>query len=252
MDKKVLKEWGESMTCIAIRESLRRIILSSHSSYQRERYSGGCKEKALENTKTGIVSKRDEEVLSGNACAWCGGDFSDASLQSGVQSTYCSRECAEEGRLRRGGFYASTRIRSQLFSVEGGICQKCGLDTNALFLRISSLQPAERLNVFCNANWHLPKSRHALENLLQNPKEGDFWQADHIVAVAEGGGGCGLENLRTLCTPCHQNETLRLSHRLRLEASSNQPSSQKRLGKMDIRAAFWRKPHKSHNPKSPD
>ena len=34
-------------------------------------------------------------------------------------------------------------------------------------------------------------------------QEGDFWQADHIVPVAEGGGECSLANLRTLCTPCH-------------------------------------------------
>jgi 5-methylcytosine-specific restriction protein A len=30
-----------------------------------------------------------------------------------------------------------------------------------------------------------------------------LWQADHIIAVAEGGGDCGLENIRTLCTWCH-------------------------------------------------
>lgn len=32
---------------------------------------------------------------------------------------------------------------------------------------------------------------------------GSLWQADHIIAVAEGGGDCGMENLRTLCTWCH-------------------------------------------------
>ena len=30
-----------------------------------------------------------------------------------------------------------------------------------------------------------------------------LWQADHIIPVAEGGGLCGLENMRTLCTFCH-------------------------------------------------
>lgn len=37
--------------------------------------------------------------------------------------------------------------------------------------------------------------------------EGFWWQADHIVPVAEGGGACGLENLQTLCTPCHKAKT---------------------------------------------
>lgn len=113
--------------------------------------------------------------------------------------------------------FASSRIREQLFSLEQGKCQKCGIDANALFIRIQSLKSAERLNALINANWHLPKTKKALDRLLQNPKEGDFWQADHIVPVAEGGGSCGLENLRTLCTPCHQSETEKLRFRLRLQ-----------------------------------
>ncbi len=39
------------------------------------------------------------------------------------------------------------------------------------------------------------------------------WQADHIVPVAEGGGSCGLDNLRTLCTDCHRKETAKLAAR---------------------------------------
>ena len=52
------------------------------------------------------------------------------------------------------------------------------------------------------------------------PAEGDFWQADHVAAVAEGGGGCGLANTRTLCTPCHAKETAALLRRLRHERAS--------------------------------
>lgn len=33
------------------------------------------------------------------------------------------------------------------------------------------------------------------------------WQADHIVAVLDGGGGCDLSNFQTLCTDCHQTKT---------------------------------------------
>lgn len=39
------------------------------------------------------------------------------------------------------------------------------------------------------------------------------WQADHIVPVVEGGGECGLDNLRTLCTECHKAETADLARR---------------------------------------
>jgi 5-methylcytosine-specific restriction endonuclease McrA len=43
-----------------------------------------------------------------------------------------------------------------------------------------------------------------------------LWDADHIVAVAEGGGQCDLDNLRTLCVACHREATARLRARLAL------------------------------------
>jgi 5-methylcytosine-specific restriction endonuclease McrA len=44
-------------------------------------------------------------------------------------------------------------------------------------------------------------------------KAGAYWQADHTTPVAEGGGLCGLEGYRTLCTPCHKRETAALAKR---------------------------------------
>lgn len=41
-----------------------------------------------------------------------------------------------------------------------------------------------------------------------------WWEADHRVPVAEGGADLGLENLRTLCRPCHARETSALRRRL--------------------------------------
>lgn len=34
------------------------------------------------------------------------------------------------------------------------------------------------------------------------------WQADHIIAVVNGGGGCGLDGYQTLCVPCHKKKTI--------------------------------------------
>jgi len=39
------------------------------------------------------------------------------------------------------------------------------------------------------------------------------WEADHIVPVCEGGGGCGPEGYRTLCLPCHKRQTALLAAR---------------------------------------
>lgn len=33
------------------------------------------------------------------------------------------------------------------------------------------------------------------------------WDADHIVPVFKGGGGCDLDNFQTLCKQCHKAKT---------------------------------------------
>jgi 5-methylcytosine-specific restriction endonuclease McrA len=35
------------------------------------------------------------------------------------------------------------------------------------------------------------------------------WEADHIIPVHKGGGGCGLENFQTLCKEHHLVKTIR-------------------------------------------
>ena len=91
----------------------------------------------------------------------------------------------------------------------------CGVDAHSLFVKLQALQPAERLNCLLNAKWKLPRKCKSTDRLLGDPQEHDMWQADHKVAVAEGGGGSGLDNLRTLCTPCHAHETEQLFARLK-------------------------------------
>ena len=65
-------------------------------------------------------------------------------------------------------------------------------------------------------------------------------QADHIKAVAEGGGDASLDNLRTLCTPCHQNQTERLRGRLKTIDKNSIGQGKKLVSKMggDIRNLF--------------
>lgn len=65
-------------------------------------------------------------------------------------------------------------VRREVFKRDKGVCAKCGLDTQAAH---------------------------------------KAWDADHILPVVEGGGGCGLENYRTLCVPCHKVETAALAKR---------------------------------------
>lgn len=104
VERKAIKEWPFPIKPNGIKETLHKIVAKSVSKSQTtERYVGGRKEKALENLKAGNATMEDHRVLKGMACAWCGGNLPRASFQKGVESTYCSQECAEEGRLRRGG-----------------------------------------------------------------------------------------------------------------------------------------------------
>lgn len=42
---------------------------------------------------------------------------------------------------------------------------------------------------------------------------GNGCEIDHIIPVIEGGGCCGLDNLRTLCLACHRRQTAGLAKR---------------------------------------
>ncbi|KAL3922926.1 MAG: hypothetical protein SGARI_006339 [Bacillariaceae sp.] len=221
VEKKYLQEGGKAYSGKHLRQAvLQDAPLSAPAS--NSRYTGGAKERAREKLENGEADDDDMAVLQGHKCAYCGGNLSTASRRKGVESTYCSRECAEQGRLKRGGMYSSSQLRSQLFALEGGV--------------------SERLNALCNAGWKLPKTAKSLERLLQDPKEGDFWQADHEVAVAEGGGGCNLDNLRTLCVPCHAVETEKLHKRLKLSGKRGNKDSVEDLSaakrQTDIRSMF--------------
>lgn len=206
-----------------------------------ERYTGGAKERAKERLNDGTATRQDMGVLKGENCAWCAGNLSAASRKA--EAVYCSQRCSEEGRIRRGGMFTSSNIRDQAFALEGGVCQLCKLDAHALFLRVKALPPAQRLSALCNVNWKLPTTHQAMEKLLQDPKAGSFWQVDHIKAVAEGGGGTGMENLRTLCVPCHIQETANLRKRLKLDGGKRDSSMGDAItaskGKqLDIRSMF--------------
>ena len=76
-------------------------------------------------------------------------------------------------------------------------------------------------------------------------------QADHIKAVAEGGGDASLDNLRTLCTPCHQHQTERLRGRLKT-IDKNSIGKEKKLGSTmggDIRNLFSQQTQSSEKEK---
>lgn len=105
-------------------------------------------------------------------------------------------------------------MRSKLFQRDRGVCAACKVDTEALKKEYHALRqphpefptmtrPDEAAKTAFLERYEIPYGRIS----------SDWWDADHITPVVEGGGECGLDNLRTLCIPCHARVTRELARR---------------------------------------
>ena len=124
-------------------------------------------------------------------CRWCGIEVPPG------RRTFCSPDCVHEWKLRTDpGF-----LREQVLARDRGVCAVCGVDTEGLRKEFRKLDYQARRQFL--KEWKL--------------KEGwrrSLWDADHVIAVAEGGGECDLANMRTLCLKCHRAATSELRKRL--------------------------------------
>ena len=170
-------------------------------------------------------------------CLVCG-DAYDASRRETLGHPFCGEPCAKAFRVKtRAGF-----ARAELFKLERGVCQSCGLDCDALLARLLA-EPSvpERVRALESARGPRAEEKGGAlcfssaraAAIARAPRAGDLWQADHIVPVAEGGGECGLENFRTLCDGCHRRATSDLRARMRLAAAAAAAE-----GTKDIRGFF--------------
>ena len=132
-------------------------------------------------------------------CRWC-----DLEILAKRRRTFCSDYCVHQWRLRTDPGY----LRDQVFARDRGICAVCHADTIAIY---SALKRARGPARQAGLSFYGIKSITARRSL---------WDADHIRPVAEGGGQCDLDNLRTLCVPCHREATAQLRTRLRLTRAS--------------------------------
>jgi len=177
-------------------------------------------------------------------CRWCGGP-----VPAGRRS-WCSQDCVHEGLMRAQPGYARRKVFERDHGVCSACGLDCAR-LERIAKRLAKLADAEvyvsRLTGSVVLNpWgqsdpvdYVPhpaaaKSHaefetllailslwagHDLRNRNQWPYDAprklkhSLWQADHITPVVEGGGGCGLDNLRTLCTRCHHAETSALAKR---------------------------------------
>lgn len=125
-------------------------------------------------------------------CRWCSLEVPRGRF------TFCSEYCVHEWKLRTQPAY----LRERVFERDQGICATCGIDSIAAARQLRDSRGAKRSTLL--AHWGLKaRTRKSL------------WDADHILPVAEGGGECDLDNIRTLCLRCHRLATMALRDRLR-------------------------------------
>lgn len=173
-------------------------------------------------TSRGKVPKRARVTVDGReypACRNCGG----ACLPP--RRTFCGGTLASlsrDGRIRKPGTGCvhawalrswPDYARRHVLARDGGVCAACGTDTimlRAAFTCMMRASPAYTRDpdaLVIGAAVAIGYTRGDLGRL-------SLWEADHIVPVAEGGGETGLENLRTLCLPCHRRATAALAKRM--------------------------------------
>lgn len=124
-------------------------------------------------------------------CRWCNGPVKPP------RRTMCSPECVHEILIRTNGRY----LRDCVFKRDKGICVLCKTDTKKIAKQALALEGQEKKD-FLIENKILLKRK-----IWKRKHGGGLWDADHIIPVKEGGGQCGLENIRTLCIPCHKKVT---------------------------------------------
>lgn len=122
-------------------------------------------------------------------CRWCG-----TREIPPRRSSWCSDACVAEFTIRRG-----IGLRARVQARDKGVCAACGLDCVKM-----------RRDLGPGTRYITPDRIADLER--QGWTRRDFvrkslWDADHILPVEHGGGACGLDNLQTLCRPCHRRKT---------------------------------------------
>lgn len=121
-------------------------------------------------------------------CRWCKGDIPKK------RRTFCSVECVHEYKLRSNNRY----MRHVVYKRDRGVCGICLVDTKCIGKLVRDDTTG---NV--RVEYGIPPHRKVWKRKFG----GGIFDVDHIHPVQQGGGCCGLDNLRTLCLACHRAVT---------------------------------------------
>jgi 5-methylcytosine-specific restriction protein A len=138
-----------------------------------------------------------------NNCTNCG------AIVKPPKRSWCSDKCVSDWKLE----HWPTAWTAAVLERDKGVCAQCGLDTELLAAWVWSYRS--------ESSFQRDPARESLyrQTIRTLKKQGFYewprslWEADHIVPRVEGGNN-KLDNLRTLCVPCHKAETRLLRTRL--------------------------------------
>lgn len=128
------------------------------------------------------------------------------------RKSWCSERCVENYLALR----CQSGLRKAVFDRDLGVCSApdCKIDCTNLETVLKGWQKTHRLM------WRAVRERLG----LNSPFRKTTWDADHVVAVSEGGGSCPLNNVRTLCLWCHKRASSELADRKAGRVSPPRPS----------------------------
>jgi len=157
-------------------------------------------------------------------CRWCKEDVPKP------RRTWCGDECVNEYLVRNNRNDACRLVEER----DQGVCTLCGLDTLEIkALRDQCSQVSKWSHYYTVSSNHTDyEGYHGWWYKRFSQDWGSWakplytlWEADHIIPVIEGGGCCGLDNLRTLCVACHRMETAALAGRRAQKRKENKNQS---------------------------
>lgn len=151
-------------------------------------------------------------------CTWCGEQVPKGRV------TWCGdASCLDQWEERTDPRRQQRLVRHR----DNEVCQLCRLDTKRVARLLTKLWAASRRTPTPHT-----LGRYKRANALL--KDRSLWESDHIVPVCEGGGLCTIENLRTLCLPCHKSETKTLRSRRKKGSSPCKKSPVAEAGKKNL------------------